>query len=109
MSLGLGRRDLLRLTVASGIVGIGGCRRRPPGEAPDPVRLAFFTRAELATVSAACERILPRDEDPGAIDLGVPLYLDRALADDGRLHGRDGFRAGLRALDEEAGKRSGTA
>src|SRR5262249_42973098 len=27
-----------------------------------------FTESEFAILSAACERIIPRDEDPGAID-----------------------------------------
>jgi gluconate 2-dehydrogenase gamma chain len=42
--------------------------------------LLTFTAATFATLSAICERILPRDQDPGAIDLGVPVYVDRALA-----------------------------
>jgi gluconate 2-dehydrogenase gamma chain len=40
-----------------------------------------MTLAQLAVVRAACERVLPKDEDPGATDLGVPEYLDRTFSD----------------------------
>ena len=40
-----------------------------------------FTLAQLATARAVVERILPRDETPGALELGVPEYLDRELTD----------------------------
>jgi gluconate 2-dehydrogenase gamma chain len=64
-----------------------GCRtRQSVPAAPDAsadagaVALLTFTASTFATLSAICERILPRDQDPGAIDLGVPGYIDRALA-----------------------------
>lgn len=46
----------------------------------DATALLTFTASTFATLSAICERILPRDQDPGANDLGVPTYIDRALA-----------------------------
>jgi gluconate 2-dehydrogenase gamma chain len=101
------RRRLLQYGALSGTAGLfvvtpQGCQRSPP---PDqPRRLAFFTFAEFATIEAVCERILPRDEDPGAIDLGVPAYIDRALAGDDYRRQRERFRSGLRALDLEAAK-----
>ena len=77
------------------------CRRG--GDTP---ALLVLTADEYATAAAACERILPRDEDPGAIDLGVPAFIDRALAgDQARWSAR--FRAGLAALDREARRRTG--
>ena len=89
---------------ATGLVGLaagGGCKR-----GGEPRALAFLTEAEYATTAAACERLLPRDDDPGAIDLGVPDYIDRALAtDQARLGER--FRAALRALGAEARRRAG--
>ena len=39
-----------------------------------------LTNEEYDAVAAAVERICPRDEEPGAIDLGVPEYIDRALS-----------------------------
>jgi gluconate 2-dehydrogenase gamma chain len=41
---------------------------------------AFFTAAEWAFVCAAVDRLIPRDETgPGALELGVAEYIDRAL------------------------------
>jgi len=45
------------------------------------VPLRFFTREQAAVVEAACERIMPADENgPGAKDAGVVIYIDRQLA-----------------------------
>ena len=52
--------------------------------------LRFFTAAEARIVTAACERIFPRDEQgPGATDAGVVVYIDRQLAGP---YGRDKYR-----------------
>ncbi len=40
---------------------------------------AFFTAAELAVVEAACARLIPTDEDPGATEAGVARYIDTLL------------------------------
>ena len=46
---------------------------------PKPVYL-FFNLAEAAFIEAACERLIPADESgPGALDAGVPNYLDKQL------------------------------
>src|SRR5689334_6843968 len=81
------RREFVRQLALLGLGAMGiaqsGCRPRavapaPPDAAAPP--LQSFTPDELRTLSAACERLLPRDQDPGALDLGVPGYIDRALA-----------------------------
>ena len=73
-----------------------------------PVDLAnyvpnHFTTAQLATLKAATGRIIPKDDlGPGANELGVFVYIDRAL---GGLHA-DAiplYQAGLAALDAAAG------
>ncbi|HVE32793.1 MAG TPA: gluconate 2-dehydrogenase subunit 3 family protein [Gemmatimonadaceae bacterium] len=52
--------------------------------------LRFFTAAEARIVTAACERVFPRDEQgPGATDAGVVVYIDRQLAGP---YGRDKYR-----------------
>lgn len=38
-----------------------------------------FTDDEYRALVAACERILPKDEDPGATDADVAVYIDNAL------------------------------
>ena len=35
----------------------------------------------LRTLTTACERIIPADETPGAVDAGVPAFIERMLAD----------------------------
>lgn len=66
------------------------CKRPPETPAKAPVKPGWmaknlvsshqtFTDAEYEVLSAATERLLPRDQDPGAIDLGVPVYVDRML------------------------------
>lgn len=57
-----------------------------------------LTNDEYDTVAAAVERICPRDEEPGAIDLGVPEYIDRALATPTLSHVRDDFVRGTEVL-----------
>jgi gluconate 2-dehydrogenase subunit 3-like protein len=100
MASSLTRRRFLELG-ASATALVLACRR----ERSIPALIAL-TDAEYAATAAACERILPRDEDPGAIDLGVADYVDRALAGD-RAGWRDRFRAGLRGLDDAARRRAG--
>ena len=40
----------------------------------------FFNADEAAFIEAACERLIPHDEvGPGALDAGVPNYLDKQL------------------------------
>jgi gluconate 2-dehydrogenase gamma chain len=61
---------------------------------------------ERAVLRAVVERILPRDEDPGALDAGAEEYLERQL--DGDLQAsREMIRAGLAALDATARGRAG--
>lgn len=90
-----GRRQFITRT----ILGFGGylvvassaCKRpgtgdaakspEPPAPAPPEGGLRSLTAEQYAVLAAACERILPHDQDPGATDLGCAGYIDRALAD----------------------------
>src|SRR6185503_566697 len=65
-----------------------------------------LSATERAVLRAVVERILPRDEDPGALDAGAEPYLDRQLEGDLRSSG-EMIRAGLAALDATARGRSG--
>jgi gluconate 2-dehydrogenase gamma chain len=43
----------------------------------------YFTADEAKFIEAACARLIPKDAvGPGAIDAGVPLFIDRQLAGD---------------------------
>jgi len=51
-----------------------------PAAEPTPYRPTFFTAAEWAFVTAACDRLIPADAiGPGALELGVPEFLDRHM------------------------------
>jgi gluconate 2-dehydrogenase gamma chain len=92
------------------MVLLGSCSREPAAakktdQASAPPLTSShvtFTDAEYDAVAAACERMLPRDEDPGAADLGVPGYVDRALSDQRMSHVKDDFIRGLEALMRRA-------
>lgn len=52
----------------------------PDAESDKSVYL-FFNSAEARFIEAACERLIPADKSgPGALDAGVPHYLDKQLA-----------------------------
>ncbi|HEY8088870.1 MAG TPA: gluconate 2-dehydrogenase subunit 3 family protein [Polyangiaceae bacterium] len=72
-----------------------------------PETLYVLSVAEYVTLAAACDRIFPRDDTPGAVDLGAPVYIDRALAERPPLPWADGFRAGLARLQADAMGRLG--
>ena len=90
------RREFLRktltlipvVTVAS--TGLGGTmmmappavaapepEKQPPAKAYEPT---WFTAEEWAFVNAAVARLIPADEQgPGALEAGVPEYIDRQM------------------------------
>src|SRR5262245_32322018 len=88
---GLTRRVFVqRLSVLGGGVVLlgGGCRKPQESAAPGPpaapgsesvAATRTFSDEQLALVTALVDRLLPRDADPGALDAGVPAYIDRAL------------------------------
>lgn len=70
----------------------------PIGDSPH----GTFSGLEFATVAAACERVLPRDEDPGAKDANVPAYIDRMLQTPEMKRMKGDFLQGLSALERRA-------
>ena len=61
--------------------------------------LRALNEETLRLVTAACQRIIPADETPGAVEAGVPAFIDRVLADWCDTRERERFFEGLRALD----------
>ncbi len=61
-----------------------------------------FTDEEWQTLSAACERFLPKDEDPGALDADVPEYIDRILTTPQLKKMREDFVPGLAAINRRS-------
>ena len=102
------RRDLIQRAAmalggaisSSAVIGVmGGC---VASAAPAPQHTKFFTPSEAKTVAAIAEHIIPRTETPGAIDVGVPAFIDRMMADYYQDHERSAVRAGLVMIDADA-------
>lgn len=97
--------------LGTGTVLLGeACKKdAPPAEKPTPQRPApqtsshrTFTNFEWATLTAAVDRVLPRDDDPGALDANVPEYIDRILQTPPLEQMRSNFVPGLSALERRA-------
>ena len=80
------RREFLA-AVAVGTVACGGH--------PSPWR--FLTQNEADILAAVCARIIPADQDPGAVEAGVVDFIDRQLAGFYKAHQKT-YRDGLAAL-----------
>lgn len=61
-----------------------------------------FLDDDYAVVGAACERILPKDDDPGALEAGVPEYIDRMLQSPELARMREDFIQGTAHLQKRA-------
>ncbi len=70
--------------------------------------LTMLTESQQATLRALVDRIIPADDFPAGWEAGVGEYLDRQLAGD-LCHLVDWYRAGLDALEAEAGATTGVA
>lgn len=108
LSAPIGRRSALRrlslvlggvatAPLASGL--LGGCRTPAAGEA-----YAYQTLGEpqQRTLAALVDQIIPATDTPGAADVGVPQFVDLMLTEWYAPEERDGFLAGLDAVDGRA-------
>jgi gluconate 2-dehydrogenase gamma chain len=87
------RQFLKNVSIAAGSAALFPACSKQSG------RWRFFTESEAETLRAICELIIPADEDPGAIDAGVPDFIDRQLAGPYRRHQKT-YRKGLVGIDE---------
>lgn len=96
--------------LGGGVVLIGPACKRDSSSATSsasdaavtPSPYQTFTETEFAILSAACERIIPRDEDPGAIDAHVPQYIDRMLQTKEMRKAKAEFVPGVLALNRRS-------
>ncbi len=73
-------------------------RPRAAAAAEKTTERATFSEAEWKTVEALCERVIPKDGDPGAVEAGCVNFIDKALAnEDAAL--APVYQRGLAALD----------
>jgi gluconate 2-dehydrogenase gamma chain len=62
----------------------------------------FLSSPQAAIVSTVAEIMIPRTDTPGAIDVGVPGFIDRALADVYAEEDQKRYLTGLTAFDAAA-------
>jgi len=78
----------------------------------DYAGLQFFQPDQFDQLEAACERVLPADQDPGARAVGAAHYIDRLLSENdfvGDVKGwRETFRKGLELLEKQSRVTYGT-
>ncbi len=70
----------------------------------EPLTRAVFDEAEWKTVEAVTARILPTDEEPGAIEAGCVNFIDKALAHEEAAR-KPLYAAGLAGLEAVSRKR----
>jgi gluconate 2-dehydrogenase gamma chain len=86
------RRFLLGSVALAPVIAVGHVQESSKPDnlglsAPAPATLTasdykpgYFTADEWRFVNAACDRLIPKDDiGPGAVELGVPQYIDRQL------------------------------
>ena len=91
-----------RKFVAAALAGTAASCARPKSS------WRFFSVQEAVTVEAACAHIIPRDQDPGAVEAGVVVYIDRQLAGFYRPWQRV-YRQGIADLDRASVALAGRA
>jgi len=115
------RRELLKQAAAllAGFT-LARCRTEPPPaaapdaeakaeekSAPPPEPARAFLPPQRATIEAACARVLPSDQDPGAREANVIEYIDRELARPEYERLKTVIVGGTVALDRYAGRLGG--
>lgn len=81
------RRDFLRNTTAAFVAGMSPATVFAISEIAHTAKLEaqplkIFTAGQARQLDAITERIIPRTETPGAHDLGIIHFIDRACADE---------------------------
>lgn len=61
--------------------------------------IQLFTPEQRALMTALCERVIPATDTPGAIEAGVPAYIEKLLADWAAPEDRLPILSGLAEID----------
>lgn len=96
-------------SVTAGV--LAGCTTTSPGlataEDTGKPLSGFLNPGEMTIVTAMADHIIPRTDTPGAIDVGVPAYVDRMATGYYRDIERGVLRAGLMQIASDATKLGG--
>lgn len=110
----MNRRDAIQRTalllggtipLATLLGALDGCARK--AGAGEDSKLAVLSSAELAVVSRIADILLPHTDTPGALDVGVPAFIDTMLKDVYSLKVRRQYLEGLHEFDEAARRSAG--
>lgn len=104
------RRELLKASILAAATmaspSVAGALRAGVTAGSAPAKAAF-TAAERETVSLLSEMIIPATDTPGAIQAGVPAFIETIVGEWYRPTEHGIFRRGLKALDEYCEKQAG--
>lgn len=89
----------LSMSAVAGV--LAGCAASPSPVA-DASPAGDPATARSAAIAVIADLILPRTDTPGAIDVGVPAFIERMMADYYRPEERRAFMAGLDRVDTDA-------
>src|SRR5262245_34953286 len=100
----ISRRTLIATTAFVPLAALTGSAQQAAPAAP-----VSFTSAQMKTLEALIDRLIPRDElGPGAVDAGAQIYIDRLFAST-FANDKSTFIAGLEAVDAYAKRVHGSA
>jgi glucoside 3-dehydrogenase (cytochrome c) hitch-hiker subunit len=108
----LNRRDAFRglaLTALAAGWAVPAVAAPPPAQAALTWAPKALTTDQARTLAAAAEAIMPATDTPGAIEAGVPQFVDRVIADWCEPADADRLKAGLTSLDADARMSHGAA
>ncbi len=80
-----------------------GCKAKPQLN----YKPQFFNEDQAALISELSEVIIPKTDTPGAIEAGVPAFIDGMLYEVYPKEAKENFMKGLTAFNEEAKKTYG--
>lgn len=95
------RRQLLKILAAAGVVSpsialLSACSNEAP------LSTGYFGLSDLQrkAITVLCDLFIPRTETPGAVDAGVPSFLEKVITQYYHEGERQNFLNGLAALDQ---------
>jgi len=105
------RREILRraawllggaISAPAALAFLQGCSRQEPGEIEADWVPEFLQNRELAIVTAIADIMIPKTDTSGALDAGVPAFIDGALMALYPQAERERFRVGVAAFADAA-------
>jgi hypothetical protein len=67
-------------------------------------KLQFFTPAQGSLIGAVADIIIPRSDTPGAVDAGVPVFIDQMFANVYAKADQERYMSAMAAFDKAGGK-----